>query len=377
MKFFRLFVLSLFIFSACKEPYDPAIGDMKSNFLVVEGLINSGPGTTSFTLSRTVGLASKINSAPELRAKVSIEAQNGSSIVLTERGKGVYSASHSALNIQQKYRLKILTSEGKEYLSDYVNVQLAPEMDKVEWDKVNQGVELYVSTHDATNNTRYYRWEYEETWQFNPPYYINLEYKNGAVIDADPSINMYNCWKTEKSTKLLLGSSARLEQDVIHKSPLLFIEPNSEKLGIKYSILVKQHALSKEAFNYWNSMQKISEQMGTIYDPQPSQIRGNIRCVIDPSEPVVGFVSASSVKEKRIFISQREQLPEWRTPLNRCEELEVFLKDLQFYFSNNTFLPLTPFYDPTGERIIGYIGVPMICGDCRLRGTNVKPSFWE
>ena len=92
--------------------------------------------------------------------------------------------------------------------------------------------------------------------------------------------------------------------------PLLFIEPASEKLSVLYSINVKQYALSHEAYLFFEKVKKNTEQVGSVFDPQPSELQGNIHCITIPDEMVVGYVDILEEKTQRIFISNA-MLPGW------------------------------------------------------------------
>jgi hypothetical protein len=45
-------------------------------------------------------------------------------------------------------------------------------------------------------------------------------------------------------------------------------------MAVRYSINVRQYGLTKEAYNYWQIIQKSSQQSGSIFDPQPAQVIG-------------------------------------------------------------------------------------------------------
>ncbi len=52
-----------------------------------------------------------------------------------------------------------------------------------------------------------------------------------------------------------------------------------------------------------------TEQLGSIFDAQPSETGGNLHCKTDPTEQVIGFIGCSSQTQKRIFIN-RYELPD-------------------------------------------------------------------
>jgi len=87
----------------------------------------------------------------------------------------------------EKYRIRIQTADGKLYISEYVPIQNAPPIDSIHWQRTTDEIKIFASTHDPLNNTRYYRWQYEETWEINSAFPSFFEYKNGFVdIRSNP-----------------------------------------------------------------------------------------------------------------------------------------------------------------------------------------------
>lgn len=369
-----LFFLSFMLFiGACKDRYNPPAVSFNSSFLVVEGYLN-GSGTTSIKLSRTFKLADSASVTLEQNAQVKVESNTGSSYSLAPKGSGVYEAQ-IVFNPAQQYRLHVITSGNKEYLSDYVVYKVTPAVDSISWRRNSSGVQVYVNAHDDQNKTIYYRWDYDETWAIQSAFYSNVEYRNKMIVTRNPAINIFYCWQSQTSTRILLGSSAKLTKDVISMSPVTAIPNGSLMLSVKYSILLRQYALPEKAYQYWLNLQKNTENLGSIFDPLPSEISGNIHCVTTPSEPVIGFISAGTVQSKRIFISNSE-VSNWGY-YEDCElDFVPNIKDsIDFYFSDGYYSPTTITNSPSGAP--GYNFSSTGCIDCTLRGTNVKPSFWQ
>lgn len=374
-KIFGCIILASFLSlcaTSCKEPFNPEVKNKGVNLLVVEGTIFDGSEITSFKLTRTADLSDgKIT--PESKAVVIVEGEENDQYVLTEVSSGTYSARLNALKINKNYRLRIKAA-GKEYLSAFVPLKNTPDVDQIVWQKNPAGVAIGVNTHDPENNTRYYRWQFEHTWEFHSSYVSPIDYVNG-VIKARPNyMDIYRCWKTENSALVLVGSSANLSRDVISNFKLVNIPPASWQLSVLYSILVKQFAMTEEEFKYWQKIKKNTEDLGSIFDPQPSEIPGNITCVSAPEEPVIGFVGACVPKQKRIFISPADVSP-WLYS-QHCNMFDV--KDdpdsLRAFFLSDRAEPLERYTGQDGK--FRYTGAESDCVDCTLRGTNVKPSFW-
>src|SRR4029078_7417977 len=142
-----------------------------------------------------------------------------------------------------------------------------------------------VNTHDPQNSTKYYQWKYEETWEIHSAYKTKLKY----VYDFDGNLlgigfrdplrvddtTLYKCWQSYNSSNIVLGSSERLSTDKIHL-PVVSVEPNSGKLSVLYSVHLHQFALSYDAYLFFGKIKKNTEQVGSIFDAQPSELQGNI-----------------------------------------------------------------------------------------------------
>ncbi|MBJ6118873.1 DUF4249 domain-containing protein [Pontibacter sp. BT310] len=372
--------LMMLLVSSCVEPYSPEVLEGPNSYLVVNGFINTN-GPTTVQLLRTQNLKEETLPPAETNAIVQVESENGEHYRLYEAGNGNYTIDNLNINPASKYRLFIRTRDGKEYASEYVEVKHTPAIDEVTWEPVDNEVQLYVSTHDPNNKTRYYRWEFEHTWHYRAAWGTTLKYVNGRIELRDRNDpDIYNCWASEYSTTIELGNSIRLSQDVISKYKLLAIPYNSEKIGVKYSILVKQYALTREAYAYWETLKKNTENIGTLFDPLPSQLTGNIKSLTDPNEPVIGYVTASTMQQKRIFIDSKDLPRDWRTFIPRCTIDTMLLANStpREYFEGGYVMPVYEVYPPNGGMSpIGYSYATVGCVDCRTRGTNVKPAFWE
>jgi hypothetical protein len=410
-----LFIINL---STCKVPYTPAPILASNSYLVVEGLINVSD-STYINLSRSVNVMAKNTTKPELKAIVTIESNQGSSYPLNELGKGVYATAPLNLSPANQYRLRIKASNGNIYLSDFVETKIAPPIDSIITDLKPDGLHIGINTRDPKNNTRYYRWEYAETWQFTS--YFESHYTAegakdspltqspffvGSGVTVLPRKNdIYHCWGNAASATILLGSTSTLTQDILVNQPITFVTLSSEKLFIRYSINIKQYAVTKDAYDFWTLLKKNTESLGSIFDSQPSASIGNIHNITNPTEPVIGFISAGTLSQKRMFIDHTTIPLTYfsdylnNTPYNgntcategvsivildprgksvaQWEELDYFLAN----YPNALLIPVDSakikldinVFPPTG----GHSGSTPICVDCTLRGTNVKPAFWK
>lgn len=376
----------LLLLFGCVEPYAPDIIEGPNHYLVVDGLIN-GNGSSTFKLSRTQNLSEESSPMAEMGAMLLLEAEQGARYALQETTSGTYVSSSLNLDPNQKYRLYIRLFTGREYVSDYVAMKQTPPIDEVGWQAMDNKLQIYVNSHDPQNDTHFYRWEYEAIWAYTSAFSSTIRYDeaSGSIVPRTRNDeNIYNCWKTDNSTDIKLGTSAKLSQDIIYQYPILALPAGSEELRIKYSILVKQYGLTREAYQYWETLKKNTESIGTLFDPLPTQLTGNIHSITTPDELVIGYVGASAVQEKRIFVTKEELPLDWLTYYPTCQIDSLLpvppetLGDLAGRFKSGVYMPVSEIYAPMGPPApIGYLVASKSCVDCRTRGTNVKPDFWE
>lgn len=339
---------------------------------MVEGFIeNNGTDSTVFNLSRTIRLDTNFYS-PELGAALTVEGTDNSSWELGEIGDGRYGAQLAGLiNNNTSYRLHIRTRSGKQYASDYIPLVKDPPIDSISWrrrdDPPYAGIQIYANTHDPQNNTHYYRWTYGETWEFHSPFFATIKWDPVAqdLVLYHPNI-ISVCWHYDSSATVLLASSTQLAQDLIYEQPLVIVPLNSQQITVRYSILVKQYALTKDAFDWWQAMARNTELIGSIFGVQPSANKGNIRSLTDTSEIVLGFVSGGNTHSQRIFIT-RDQVAPWLYDPG-CPSIPDTPYGLQAFIDRG-YLP----YDETST--FDLMSWPR-CIDCTLTGTNIRPSFW-
>ena len=406
---YTLIVPALLLFGDCRKPYEPPAVSAPNSYLVVEGVINAGPDSTFIKLSRTVKVSNKVGTNLETGAALTVEGDQNVSYPLTEISKGNYGSHGLNLDNSHKYRLRIKTADNKQYLSDYVEVLNSPPIDSISYDirgaLTQPGVNIYVSTHDPSNKVVYYRWDYQETWIINS-YFPSYFKSNGDTVLGRNQLtdNITDCWQSDTSSTIVLGSSAKLKQNVIANQPIISIPSYSEKVGDKYSILVRQYALSVNAYNFYVNIKKNTEQLGSIFDALPSDIQGNIHSVSNPAEPVIGYISIGSTTSKRIFISN-SNLPRWEKdtsyytgcrlafdwpkipccyyvyPPGPPNQVDAYIN----YNPNSTningiqdpLIPIDAIVIHPGTPPIGYTASYRQCVDCTLRGTNKPPAFWQ
>jgi hypothetical protein len=366
--------LGLLAAAGCVDAYMPDVINAPNSYLVVDGFIN-GNGVTRIKLSRTENIAATTAPAVEKGASLFIIDNTGGRYILAEKANGSYQSDSLQLNPSRQYQLRITARGGVTYESALVPLKITPALNKLAWQLTGDQVDIQVSTQDNTQQSRFYHWQFVETWEFNAAYLSKLEYfpnKNPYRQRIGRRVTpIYTCWRTERPTTIKQANTTQLSQDALTDFTVLSIANRAERLKIRYSVLVSQYAQTAEEFAYYELLRKNTEAVGTVNDPLPTQLTGNVHRVDNASEPVLGFVSAHTMQYRRLFID-RAKLPfppNWAfdTPYTSCISLDSMQTDA---FGKD------PNYIPIDKISKGWLGSTRACVDCRVRGTNTKPSFW-
>ena len=374
----------LALLGGCVDRYTPEVAPVDRASLVVDGFINP-VGSTVIKLSRSFSVNTKSAAPVEAKAQVFIQDDAGRRYGLAESPAGTYTSASLALDLARQYQLRLTTAQSREYASDLAPVTPTPAIDSLTWQLTpQQGAQLYLNTHAPSTAARYYRWDYDETWQFTSYYQSGLEYvaASNSVEERPAERQIFKCWRTESSTAIVQGNTTQLSQNTLASFPLLLLPP-SDKLRYGYSLLVRQVAQSQAEYEYWERLRKNTEALGTVNDPLPARVTGNVHALADPAEAVLGYVGVHSRTEKRLFIDGA------RFPTPRPGS--VFYSPL-YAFCAGTVGPSVLITDPfylqqfrdgflvpikRSDLAPNYIFVATTgCVDCRVHGTNVKPSYW-
>jgi hypothetical protein len=374
-------IIFLLMAGSCITQFVPEFtGSMDA--LVVEGILTDNPDEpTRVILTRSLPLGSKSNAIPVSGCTVWITDDLGNNYTLYESGgwgSGVYTSTLTGtvgrtyiLHIRANYSSGGLYEPADlTYTSYPMEMKPVPMFDSIYYEKkeiVNTGIfgrtvdgcQIYVDTHDPSNECRFFRWDYDETWQIFLPF--------------SRAINP-TCWITMRSPEINVKSTAGLSQSTVSKYPLNFISNASDRLTVKYSMLVKQYSLTQNEFLYWEKLKAVTQNVGGLYDVTPAAIPNNIYCNEDPTRTILGYFSVSSMKSKRIFV--KDYFRGQPNLYSDCTHDTLHTAHPTLPNLNNSVWILES-YEGIGQPSYTTITYTRGCADCTVRGTNQRPAFWE
>ena len=373
-----LVLLTLYL-TGCIMPFEPVVMSETGGVLVVEGMIlNEG---TTIKLSRTVSLnnkSSRGNLVYGAHVQVIDDVHNVVAVAEPQimDGNSVYVVSGEiSFTPEVKYALDIQT-DGKHYQSAFVSPVRTPEIDEISWRQNPDGsMDIMVTTHDPDSQTEYYRWAFEEDWEIRSELFGTFRYEPETREIIEQSIstanNRFYCWESKKSNTIILGSSEQLTGTTIKDKVIHNFHDRNTRFSYLYSILVKQYGLDKGAYTYFDNLRKNIELSGSLFAPQLTETYGNITCLTNPDEMVIGYITASNSVMTRLYIDMTlENLYLEGEDLHNCGETRNYAPSQldNLYRYGYGIVTYEDFY---------YVCAPVRCVDCTSRGgTKNKPDFW-
>ena len=336
MSKWTVFFVLIALLVACKEPFEPELSEADLRVLTVEGYLDTEGKPSELYLGytrRIYGENLGPGSTPAIGANVYLESNSGLRYPLSDQGNGYYLFEQDVAE-DDTYRLRIFFGD-------------------------------------------------TETYAFSPKFVSPFIYRpeTGDVETRTPEETIYLCYRTLASPDLILETSSNFDENVIFKKPITRILPGDERLSTRYSILVSQMALSPEAAEFWEIMRQNTDDIGTIFSPMPSNITGNVTKDEDPAAAVIGHVSLGVIEQRRLFIGVQDVSP-WVNDLKDYFDCEldadtVSASGFEERFGTGVKFPAMAVYPENSSVPIGYRAALRRCVDCTLRGSNVKPDFWD
>ncbi len=374
-------VIASVLFFGCVYDFDPSEYWDYKEAVVIEGDIIIGD-YSYFRVSKTDSLSGyygDIEYFENLKIWVEDEHGNKSYGYLEyniDTRSYFYAVNTTDYSIDGKYKLGVDIPDCGQYESELMKVNIAPPIDSISYSiPPDRGsLTIDVTTHDSNSDSPIYcKWSFEEDWEFTNRIWSSLEFNPYTLqvqeLDTDKKWAMRYCWNKSVINKSVVASSERIANNIIYREPVTTIAKDNKKISYLYSILVSQTAMTKDGYIYWETLNKNTNQTGGLFAPQPSELKGNIVCVSDSREPVLGYVNVTTVEKRRLFI-ECYNIGIY-SPADDCSQLSE-PSDRWYAAYSSGMLPVM--YD---EEVLGNVlWADKKCVDCRYEGTKRKPSFW-
>jgi Domain of unknown function (DUF4249) len=358
MKYFRQFSFLLFlVIGACIDPITLKINS-DEGVIVVDGGITNQPGPYTVYLFRSV----KVENDLEKRQGVTgafayIIDDEGNTEKLKDNVPGVFVSSASfQAKLGHSYYLRIEAFGGLVYESlpqvlhpidpiDSLYFEFVDKPDSPGSKENNAGFNVFLNSRIA-GTAEYVRWAWSGTYEVRtfPEKHTGRDPVGGFVIpDPRPCSGYYsdggilrfqgpcgccNCWVTEPSRFPEVGDAALVGRQFSHQF-IGYVPATKSLFYSKYRVEVEQSSISEEVYNYWDLVRVQKQAGSSLFQPASAKIKGNVKCISDPTQEIFGLFTVSSKTKKSIFINKSD-IPFALLPLDSLAD------DCTTLFKNST-----------------------------------------
>lgn len=377
-KYLLIGILLAMATGSCVYDFHPDIQG-QAGYVSIEGDILVG-GHCSFEVRSSTDLENPGNEGDPLSYALRVEAADGT--VYPELGGAV---DLRDADVSQEYRLVVEVSHPfrRTYASRWAPVERTAPIDSLSWEITDNGSTMWiqVSTHADTPGG-YYRWIGAETWEYHATWYAEKFFApagtvyKGEVATQDRLFefkdgdNTYYCWKSGYVNDIMTATTVGLSSDRLVDHRLYAFTNTDRKVSHVYHVKLTQIRLTEEAYRYWEALRSNSTDVGGLFSPEPSELRGNLANVDDPDEWVLGYVSVATCSRKEMFIeNEKTGFSRWRGPMSGQRAIGPTAWLMYYKMKYQYVAPM----EGTSETI----WAPVECVDCRASGgTKERPSWW-
>lgn len=365
-------------FSSCVDKYFPKV-DEYANVLVVDGMLTNYTDQVYVNLSYSMNLYDEVLE-PVTGCNVYVVENDENTVSFIEMDEGRYKPVEISFKgtVGKTYQLFVELPSGRKYESE-VCIMLAPSsIDSVygnaEEHEVmgrpfpEQGIQFYIDGHNSISDTSYYMWQLFHTYEYQSSFDIAFTWVGYFKPFPKPD-SLRTCWYSSQIQDIYTFSTRNLKNSRIKRFPLNYSSADTKELSIRYSLLVNQLSLEKQAYDFWEALRQQNISMENLHARQPYQLRGNIVSVEDVVEPILGYFTVASVSKKRIYVNR----PTLDFKYMICEP---DFKDIgRIRWLDEKYWPVNIVQVPSGA--LG-TATQELCFDCQLEGGSLTPpDFWE
>lgn len=364
MKKLYTFIALLTLLSACVDQLEFEVPRDAPRTLIIDGFIHNLNGPHKVKVSYSAPFVNDLDGGieqPIEDAKVIILDDLGVSYQMFHEGNGIYSSTYSYKGeVGRSYKVNVKVGD-KTYESAFSQLPEPPMIDEVYYEtatiqiiedgivKPRRGLQFYAD-FNYNNTSGNYLIDWDGTYMFPSLVYTFSDIVCTKTIPG-PSV----CYVPDSGSGWVdVFSNADNTVQGIKRVPISFTEVDRRFL-IKYSYNVRLYSTDLAGFQFHDLVHKQSAATGSIFDPTPAQINGNLYNVDDPDEVVFGYFGAFGASEKRLFIEPDE---------------------IPFEIDNSRPTACAPNVGQTQGNIQG--PEPWCC-DCLFwpNSTSNRPIYWE
>ena len=395
MKKIALYLAGLLLTASCIYPFEPETPPV-DRCLVFEGNLVIGESSTMSVrlLQPLSGSIVTDTDTWNINGEARVECTDGTVIngVPRLRGSNEVAFIFNLTNASAKeaYRVWFTDDETKKvYRSNWMKVEKAPLIERIDFVPDDRNVKVRLTLTGPTDDTRYFCWTYTEDWEIHSDFLPLYLYRYGvdpynirgqAYEEIQGEYDKYYCWNRASSKEVFVADTRDLNSRTLPARQIAEFGRTTPRCQELYCISVTAYGISADRYAYIHHMNEVSNIQGDLFSPNPSAMRGNLRCEQDSTELVLGYVGVCQTTMTRAFFEGTRYYTgrvdySVRFFPNLSEPLEAESNEKGYdYFYRLDNRPLYLVADENGDEKMQW--APRRCVDCTVKGTKDKPSYW-
>ncbi|GAB2783494.1 hypothetical protein GCM10027275_29350 [Rhabdobacter roseus] len=288
---------------SCIDPVGLPIRQVEPR-LVVEGLITNEPPPYVIRLSYS-GAFSSTNPTPDelvvQGARVTIAEEGGRTVTLEQDPltPTYYWMRDTTFRGQvgRRYALRVELPDGTRYVTAPELLAEVPPIERLyaefrqqpEGSREPDHYQVLLDTNDPPVRGNYYRWSG----------YGYVPHRSTGERLGFAGICCNWCWIPIYAPPTNVLSDALVNGNRLSRVPVL--SSPIYTVGRHY-LEIRQYSLSREAYQFWRRFEEQRQRTGSLFDPQPASIEGNLHREDQPERIALGYFGASAVSKARLEV---------------------------------------------------------------------------
>jgi hypothetical protein len=275
--------------------------------LVVDGTVTDQPGPHVIKLSRSINFDNtrvlRVYPVPEQNATVTVSNNHGVTVTAHEIQPGSYQLDMQGVP-GDTYELRIQTADGKNYVSEQETMEPVQDVERIEFElkfydqlfiNANGNARvlsidaffIYAIVNDPSEHRNFYRWQSDGIFEF---------------FSLTDNPNIRQCWApvSRLESKIEIAADSHMNGKMLRQ--LVCIVPYNRTT--QFLVNIQQQSLTERAHEFWKASQTQQTTTGSVFDPPPGLVRGNVFNATDAGETVLGFFGASSIYRTSILLER-------------------------------------------------------------------------
>lgn len=263
--------------------------------LVIEGGISNLETESKLRLSYTDYVGAPKRVLPTSGVYVEIQSTKGERLVMRAdpQGSGLFTPESGKFvgKPGEAYFITIKLLDGRSFASRPQLMSPVVPIKNLQYtatEKPAVGYAVTADLDDPKDTENYYRWKAEG---------FSLRRSTGVPVAF--AICCKTCWVKETADGINMLGDLNFNGNTIKNQPVYFSSYYGNSM---HRIKVKQYGISKDAFQYYTKLNSQLKRSGSIFDPLPAKVGGNIINTKNPDDVSLGFFEVNAISTKQIDI---------------------------------------------------------------------------